>query len=99
MTALQIAVAGIAHVCTPDRNDAWPDDVRAQLARHARALDTLATETDYDAWWWANLNRIAAETRLARLLDVTPPPPALFDYDDGLTAALGQDTTADTQED
>lgn len=85
MTPLQIAVAGIAHVCTPDRNAVWPDDVRAQLARHDRALDTLATETDYDAWWSANVDRIAAENRLARLLNVTPPPAEPFDYDDGLT--------------
>jgi len=85
VTALQIAVAGIAHVCTPDPNGVWPDDIRTQLARHDRALDTLATETDYDAWWFANVDRIAAENRLARLLDVTPPPPAPFDYDDGLT--------------
>jgi hypothetical protein len=85
VTPLQIAVAGIAHVCTAGRNDVWPDDVRAQLARHDRALDTLATETDWDAWWSANVDRIAAENRLARLLNVTPPPPAPFDYDDGLT--------------
>jgi len=86
VTALQIAVAGIAHVCTPDPNGVWPDDIRTQLARHARALDALATETDWDAWWSANVDRIAAENRLARLLDVTQPPlmPA-FDYDDGLT--------------
>jgi len=87
VTPLQIAVAGIAHVCTPDRNGVWPDDVRTQLARHARALDTLATEADYDAWWWANVDRVAAENRLARLLDVTPPPVPVLDYDDGLTAA------------
>lgn len=87
MTPLQIAVAGIAHVCTPDPNGVWPDDVRAQLARHDRALDTLATETDWDAWWWANVDRIAAENRLARLLDVTPPPVPVLDYDDGLTTA------------
>jgi len=87
VTPLQIAVAGIAHVCTPGRNGVWPDDVRTQLARHARALDTLATEADYDAWWWANVDRIAAENRLARLLHVTPPPAEPFDYDDGLTAA------------
>jgi len=82
---LRILAVGIAHVCTPGRNDAWPDDVRAQLARHDRALHTLATSLDYDAWWSANVDRVAAENRLARLLDVTPPPPPPFDYDDGLT--------------
>ena len=87
MTALQILAAGLIHLCTPGPQAGWCYAIQDQLDRHEQALADLAAATTADAWWDAHADRIAAESRLARLLDVTPPPPAPFDYDDGLATA------------
>ena len=58
---------------------------RAAVQARSQAMRDLDTAADRWAWWDANAARIAAEHRLAQLLDVTPPPVEPLDVDDWLT--------------
>lgn len=74
----------LAVLCDPTPHPGYGWRVDAELAAHDRAMETLGTTDSPQEWQAANMARIAAEARLARLLDVQPQPAPALDYDDGL---------------
>ncbi|MGW4648087.1 hypothetical protein [Kitasatospora sp. NPDC004289] len=88
MTATEILAAGLVHLCTPGPQTGWPHRVQDLLdERETAAQAERAAEYGTPAWLHANAARIAAETRLAQLLNVPPRPAAPPGHDWLHTAA------------
>lgn len=92
VNAAQILAAGLAHLCTPGPQTGWPYAVQDELdARDQAAAAEQAAAYGTRRWLDAHVARVGAEARLARLLDVTPPPVEPLPCDpwiDDLYAAL-----------
>lgn len=80
----------LAYLCDPAPYRGYGWQVDEQLAAHDSAMDALGTATSDREWWAANAALIAAECRLARLLDVQPQPLPPLDYDDGFGQFFAQ---------
>lgn len=90
MTALRIFAVGLVHLAARPAVD---PDVQAELNARDKATRQLASARyGTREWQDAHIARAGAEARLARLLDVTPPPPVQLVLDDpwlnGLYAQL-----------
>lgn len=91
MTALQIFAAGLAHVAQPGPHLGYGWQVRQELdARDTAAAALAAARHGTREWLDAQAARVGAECRLARLLDVTPPPVQLVLDDPWLTSLYDQ---------
>lgn len=89
MTALQIFAAGLAHVVQPGPHLGYDGRVQAELDARDRAAQGRATAARGTRDWLAADTRVrGAEARLARLLDVTPPPPPQLVLDDPWLTSL-----------
>lgn len=89
MTALQIFAAGLAHVVQPRPHLGYDWRVQAELDARDRAAPARAAATRGTRDWLAADTALrGAENRLARLLDVTPPPPQQLVIDDPWLTSL-----------
>lgn len=84
MTATEILATGLVHLCTPGPQTGWPYAVQQELDAHDEAVEALTAADCQQTWWDANDRRVAAEARLAHLLEVVAPPLPVLDYDDGI---------------
>lgn len=80
----------LAYLCDPAPHGGYGWQVDEQLAAHDSAMETLAAATSDREWWAANAARIAAEARIARLLDVKPQPQPPLEFDDGFGQFFAQ---------
>ncbi|MGW4695191.1 hypothetical protein ACWEO1_22745 [Kitasatospora cineracea] len=92
MTALQIFAAGLVHLAQPGPYAGYGWRVQQELdARDQAATVLRIARRGSREWQDADTARTGAEARLARLLDVQPPPVQLILDDpwlDNLHAAL-----------
>lgn len=89
MTALQIFAAGLAHVAQPGPYLGYSWRVQQELDAHDTASAALAAARyGTREWLDAQAARAGAECRLARLLDVTPPPVQQLVLDDPWLTSL-----------
>ncbi|MFE2346439.1 hypothetical protein [Kitasatospora cineracea] len=95
MTALRIFAAGLAHVAQPGPYLGYGWQVRQELdARDTAAIRLAAARYGTREWLDAQAARVGAECRLARLLDVTPPPVQQLVLDDPWLTGLYDQLTA-----
>lgn len=89
MTALQIFAAGLAHVAQPGPYLGYGWQVQAELAaRDTASAQLAAARYGTREWLDAQAARAGAECRLARFLDVTPPPVQQMVLDDPWLTSL-----------
>lgn len=89
MTALQVFATGLAHVAQPGPYTGYGWRVQAELDNRDQAAQQLATAPrGTPEWRAADIARRGAESRLARLLNVQPPPPVQLILDDPWLADL-----------